>query len=61
MPYLTHQQIDFINKNKGLIKQKEIARLLNITPACVNKRIKRGKVVNGYFNVVEYALKVVTI
>lgn len=48
---LTQEQINFIQDNKNKMKQKEIARLLGITPAAVCLRIKRPKVVTGFFDV----------
>ena len=48
---LTTEQINFIQDNKNKMKQKEIARLLGVSPACVNKRLKRGKVVEGLFDI----------
>ncbi len=51
---LTKQQIDFIQDNKGKMKQKEIARILGVTPACINKRIRQSKVVEGYFNLEDF-------
>lgn len=52
---LTEEQKDFIQQNKGKMKQVELARLMGLTPACINQHIKRkGKVIQGYFNVEEY-------
>ena len=54
---LTAAQIKFIDENKGHMKQKDIALAIGVTPACVNKRISRGVVVEGLFNVEEYAMQ----
>ena len=51
---LTQEQINFIHQNKGVMKQKEIARLLGITPAAVCLRIKRPKVIEGNFDIEEF-------
>jgi predicted transcriptional regulator len=51
---LTQQQIDFIHQQKGKMKQKVIASLIGVTPACVNKRIKSGKVVDGFFDTEDF-------
>ncbi len=48
---LTEKQIELIFENKWKMKQVDIAKLVGCTPACVNKRIKSGKVVEGYFNI----------
>jgi predicted transcriptional regulator len=51
---LTKQQIDFIQDNKGKMKQKEIAACLGVTPACICKRLKESKLVDGYFNLEDF-------
>ncbi len=51
---LTPEQINFIQDNKGKMKQKEIAAILGITPAAVCKRLKESKLVDGYFNLEDF-------
>lgn len=51
---LTTEQIKFIHENNGKMKQKDIARVLGITPPAVSQRInKRVKVVEGFFDIDE--------
>lgn len=40
---LTSTQLEFIFENKGKMKQVDIAKALNITPAVVNQKIKGRK------------------
>ena len=52
---LTSTQLEFIFENKGRMKQVDIAKKLNVSPAVVNQKIKGRKakvvVMPQYFDI----------
>lgn len=36
------------------MKQKEIAKIVGVTPACVCQQLKKAKVVDGFFNIEDF-------